>query len=126
MDDSWDVIGAKPMLSFFIVLLVCQLSGEVLVVFTGIPLPGPVLGMLLLFIGLLLRGGIPEGLNKMADGLLSHLSLLFVPAGVGVIAHAQLVGTELLPIAISLFLSTFITIVVTAWVMQKLARPEQV
>ena len=62
----------------------------------------------------------------MADGLLSHLSLLFVPAGVGVIAHAQLVGTELLPIAISLFLSTFITIVVTAWVMQKLARPEQV
>ena len=114
------------MLSFFIVLLVCQLSGEVLVVFTGIPLPGPVLGMLLLFIGLLLRGGIPEGLNKMADGLLSHLSLLFVPAGVGVIAHAQLIGTELLPIAISLFLSTFITIVVTAWVMQKLARPEQV
>ena len=114
------------MLSFFIVLLVCQLIGEVLVVFTGIPLPGPVLGMLLLFIGLLLRGGIPEGLNKMADGLLSHLSLLFVPAGVGVIAHAQLIGTELLPIAISLFLSTFITIVVTAWVMQKLARPEQV
>jgi len=114
------------MLSFFIVLLVCQLSGEVLVAFTGIPLPGPVLGMLLLFIGLLLRGGIPEDLNKMADGLLAHLSLLFVPAGVGVIAHAQLIGSELLPIAISLFLSTFITIVVTAWVMQKLARPEQV
>ena len=114
------------MLSFFIVLLVCQLTGEVLVAVTGIPLPGPVLGMLLLFIGLLLRGGIPEGLNKMADGLLSHLSLLFVPAGVGVIAHAQLIGSELLPIAISLFLSTFITIVVTAWVMQKLARPEQV
>ena len=114
------------MLSFFIVLLVCQLTGEVLVAVTGIPLPGPVLGMLLLFIGLLLRGGIPEDLNKMADGLLAHLSLLFVPAGVGVIAHAQLIGTELLPIAISLFLSTFITIVVTAWVMQKLARPEQV
>ena len=114
------------MLSFFIVLLVCQLTGEVLVAFTGIPLPGPVLGMLLLFIGLLLRGGIPEDLNKMADGLLAHLSLLFVPAGVGVIAHAQLIGSELLPIAISLFLSTFITIVVTAWVMQKLARPEQV
>jgi len=114
------------MLSFFIVLLVCQLSGEVLVAFTGIPLPGPVLGMLLLFIGLLLRGGIPEDLNKMADGLLAHLSLLFVPAGVGVITHAQLIGSELLPIAISLFLSTFITIVVTAWVMQKLARPEQV
>ena len=114
------------MLSFFIVLLVCQLTGEVLVAVTGIPLPGPVLGMLLLFIGLLLRGAIPEDLNKMSDGLLSHLSLLFVPAGVGVIAHAQLIGTELLPIAISLFLSTFITIVVTAWVMQKLARPEQV
>jgi putative effector of murein hydrolase LrgA (UPF0299 family) len=110
------------MLSFFILLLMCQLIGEVFIVATGIPLPGPVVGMALLFIGLLVRGEIPAGLDRMADGLLSNLSLLFVPAGVGVMVHAELIGAEFLPIAISLFLSTFVTILVTAWVMQKLNR----
>lgn len=110
------------MLGFFIVLLSCQLAGEVLVIATGVPLPGPVLGMALLFIGLLLKGGIPTGLDRMGDALLSHLSLLFVPAGVGVMLHAELIGSELLPIAGSVVLATMLTIVVTAWVMQLLGR----
>ena len=110
------------MLNFFILLLICQLIGEIIVVSSGIPLPGPVVGMVLLFIGLLLRGTVPAPLEKMADGLLSNLSLLFVPAGVGVMVHANRVGAEFLPIAVSLFLSTFATILVTAWIMQKLIR----
>ncbi|MEH6634676.1 MAG: CidA/LrgA family protein [Halioglobus sp.] len=110
------------MLTFFTVILSCQLLGEILVVASGLPLPGPVVGMALLFIGLLLKGGIPEGLDRMADGLLSHLSLLFVPAGVGVMLHAQLIGSELLPLAASIIGSTMITIVVTAWIMQSLSR----
>lgn len=108
------------MLTLFILLLVCQLIGEILVVAAGLPLPGPVIGMLLLFIALLVRGGIPEGLEKMAGGLLSNLSLLFVPAGVGVMLHAELLGREVLPIALSLVLSTLITLIVTGWVMQRL------
>ena len=110
------------MLGFFIILLICQLLGEVLVIASGLPLPGPVVGMVLLFVGLVLRGGIPNGLDRMADGLLSHLSLLFVPAGVGVMLHAELIGAELLPIAGSVIISTMITIVVTAWIMQLLGR----
>jgi putative effector of murein hydrolase LrgA (UPF0299 family) len=109
------------MLGFFIILLACQLAGEVLVIATGLPLPGPVVGMAVLFAGLLL-GGIPKGLDQMADALLSHLSLLFVPAGVGVMLHARLIGAELLPIAGSVIISTMITIVVTAWTMQLLGR----
>ena len=42
-------------------------------------------------------------------------------AGVGVMIHAELVGTEIIPIAVSLLLSTLLTIVVTGWVMQKLS-----
>jgi len=110
------------MLGFFIVLLVCQLAGEILVIATGLPVPGPVVGMAVLFAGLVLRGGIPQGLDRMADALLSHLSLLFVPAGVGVMLHARLIGAELLPIAGSVIISTMVTIVVTAWTMQLLAR----
>ena len=110
------------MLTLFTLLLVCQLAGEILVIATGLPLPGPVIGMLLLFIGLLVRGGIPQGLEKMAGALLSNLSLLFVPAGVGVMLHADLLGREVLPIALSLVFSTLITLIVTGWVMQRLGR----
>jgi holin-like protein len=110
------------MLAFFILLLVCQLTGEILVVATGVPLPGPVIGMALLFAGLLIRGELPRSLERMADGLLSHLSLLFVPAGVGVMLHARLIGAELIPIAVSVFASTLITIAVTGRLMQGLDR----
>lgn len=110
------------MLGFFILLLVCQLTGEIIVLVSGIPLPGPVIGMAILFTGLLLWGHIPAPLEKMAGGLLSHLSLLFVPAGVGVMLHVELVGEQLIPIAVSLVASTLITIVVTAWIMHRLDR----
>jgi len=109
------------MVSFFALLLVCQLAGEVFVVATGVPLPGPVVGMVILFFGLLLRGEIPMRLERLGQGLLSNLSLLFVPAGVGVMIHAELVGSEIIPIAVSLLLSTLLTIVVTGWIMQKLS-----
>jgi holin-like protein len=110
------------MLGFFTLLLVCQLVGEAIVAATGIPVPGPVVGMAILFAGLLIRGGIPEGLAATADTLLSHLSLLFVPAGVGVMVHARLIGTEILPITVSLVVSTLLTIAVTALLMRWLNR----
>ncbi len=111
------------MLFFFIILLSCQLTGEIIVIATGLPLPGPVVGMALLLAGLLIKGRIPRGLDRMGDALLSHLSLLYVPAGVGVMLHARLISAELLPIATSIVLSTVLTIAVTALLMQWLARP---
>ncbi len=102
-------------------LLVCQLAGEFAVRLTGIPLPGPVLGMALLFTFLLLRGRVPESLDRLTDGLLGNLSLLFVPAGVGVMLHLPLVAREWVPIAASLLVSTLATIAVTALVMRALA-----
>ncbi len=110
------------MLNFFIVLLVCQLAGESIVVGLGLPLPGPVVGMLLLFCGLLVYGRTPVDLEKVCSGLLSNLSLLFVPAGVGIMLHLQLVKDELWPILISLVVSTLITLMVTGWLMQRLGR----
>lgn len=110
------------MLKFFTLLLGCQLVGEVIIIATGLPLPGPVVGMALLFTGLLLRGELPAELERTAEGLLSNLSLLFVPAGVGVMLHARLIGSELLPIAASVVVSTLLTIVITAWIMQLLDR----
>ena len=99
------------------VLLVYQLVGEVSVHLLDIPVPGPVLGMLLLFLTLLVRGGVMASLDGAANGLLSHLSLLFVPAGVGMMVHVHRIGEEWLPILVALVLSTVLTLVVTAVVM---------
>ena len=110
------------MLESITVLLACQLAGEVLVRFAGLPVPGPVVGMALLFAGLALRGGVPEPLERTCRGLLEHLSLLFVPAGVGVLTHLALVGREWLPISASLLVSTALTIAVTGLVASALRR----
>jgi len=109
-------------LFFVTVLLVCQLLGEVLTRLLDLPLPGPVIGMLILLVGLLLRGQMPDGLQATAEGLLGNLSLLFVPAGVGVVTHIALVAEEWLAITVALVASTVAAIAVTAWLMAWLAR----
>ncbi|KPK07084.1 MAG: hypothetical protein AMJ64_07660 [Betaproteobacteria bacterium SG8_39] len=110
------------MLAALTVLLVYQLIGEVLVQLLALPVPGPVVGMLLLFVTLLARGSAPESLRTTANGLLAHLSLLFVPAGVGVMLHFERLGAEWLPITVALVASTVVTIGVAALVMRALQR----
>ncbi len=116
------------MLFYLTLIFCCQLLGELLTAASGLPVPGPVVGMALLFSGLLVRGSIPDDLHTVADTLLTHLSLLFVPAGVGVMLHARLIGSELVPISVSLVASTVLTIAVTGISMAWLGRrsvPEQ-
>ncbi len=113
------------MLGYITMLLVCQLAGEVLVRLTGLPLPGPVAGMVILLAGLMVKGGIPDGLNSVGGTLLRYLALLFVPAGVGVVAHLELVGRQLLPIAAAILLGTLLTIAVTGLVVQALTPKEK-
>ena len=104
------------------VLLCYQLIGEVLVLVSGVPVPGPVVGMVLLLLTLLARGKSAESLDGASTSLLSHLSLLFVPAGVGAMLHFQRIGSEWLPISVALVVSTLLTLVITALVMRSLLR----
>jgi holin-like protein len=110
------------MLNAITLLLVCQLIGELAVAASGLPVPGPVVGMALLFTGLVVRGGIPDELARTADGILGNLSLMFVPAGVGVMLHAALLGRDWLAIGVALVASTLVTIAVTALMMVWLQR----
>jgi holin-like protein len=110
------------MIEWLTVLLACQLAGEVLVKAVHLPIPGPVCGMALLFCGLVLYGGVPDGLGKVADALLTNLSLLFVPAGVGVMLHFDLLAGNWLPLTAGLLISTLLTIAVTASLMAYLSR----
>ncbi len=108
------------MLTALTILLVYQLVGEVVVVALQLPIPGPVIGMAMLFVTLIVRGAVTDDLRETAGGLLRHLSLLFVPAGVGVMAHLGRLSDEWWPIAVSLVVSTLVTIAVTALVMRAL------
>ncbi|MDX1558718.1 MAG: CidA/LrgA family protein [Marinobacter sp.] len=103
-------------------LLVYQLVGEITVRLLGVPIPGPVLGMVMLFITLMIRGKAPESVDQASTALLSHLSLLFVPAGVGMMAHFGRIADEWVPITLALLLSTVITMVATALIMQVTTR----
>lgn len=103
-------------------LLIYQLAGEVSVRLLGLPVPGPVMGMVMLFITLMIRGRMAKAVEPASTVLLGHLSLLFVPAGVGLIVHFSRLGNEWLPISVTLLLSTIITMAVTALVMQWVTR----
>lgn len=105
------------MLGHLTLIFCCQLLGEMLVAALGAPIPGPVAGMVLLLAGLLIAGHIPPELGALADGLLGNLSLLFIPAGVGVMLHARIIGRDWLPISVALVVSTAATIAVTALVL---------
>jgi holin-like protein len=103
-------------------LLVYQLVGEITVRLLSLPIPGPVLGMVMLFVTLMIRGKAPESVDQASTALLSHLSLLFVPAGVGMMAHFGRIADEWVPITLALLLSTIITMVATALIMQVTTR----
>lgn len=103
-------------------LLVLQLIGEVLTRVLGLPVPGPVLGMALLFAALLVRGAAPTPLAEASRGLLAHLSLLFIPAGVGIVTHLEAVGAVWLPLVVTLLASTALAMVVTCFTLRALQR----
>ena len=109
----------------FTILLACQLAGEVIARLLQLPLPGPVLGMVILFVGLAVRGHVPDDLSTVAGGLLQNLSLLFVPAGVGVMLYVRLLAENWLALSVALLLSAVITIAVTGLVMTWAARITQ-
>jgi putative effector of murein hydrolase LrgA (UPF0299 family) len=110
------------MLTGIALLLGFQLAGEVLVLALDLPLPGPVLGMLLLLATLVVHERTAEAVEAPAEALLGHLSLLFVPAGVGVMVHAQRLGDEWLPIAVALVASTLLTLLAVALTMRAMVR----
>ncbi|WP_414473554.1 CidA/LrgA family protein [Microvirga sp. M2] len=102
------------------VILLCQLIGEVVVRGFGWPVPGPVLGMLILLAVLSLRDRVkktvPEfgrTLDSTGKGLLAHLSLLFIPASVGVVQRLDVLETQGVGLVVALVVSTFVTLVVT-------------
>lgn len=116
------------MIAALATLLGFQLVGEILVRAVGLPVPGPVAGMALLFAALVVRGRVPEDLRTTTTGILQNLTVLFVPAGTGIMVHFGRIGAEWPGIVTALLVSTLATLAVTALVMKgmkALARDKQ-
>lgn len=117
------------MQSALLVLVGCQLVGELLRNAFEFPIPGPVIGMFLLAVMLGIRAKktgsdkTPAPLKLTAEGLIANMGLLFVPAGVGIIAEAGVIRQEWLPIVLAVIGSTILSLLVTALVMHWTLRP---
>lgn len=112
-----------PVLKGLLVLLGCQLVGEVSVRLSGIEFPGPVVGMLLFLVLLRVRQpGESSPLAAAPSLLLRHLHLLFIPAGVGIILYLGRIADDAWPLALGLWGSWLIGFVVTALVASVLLR----
>lgn len=110
------------MLEGITILIFLQFLGEIIAGVTRLPIPGPVIGLGLLAGFALMRGAMPEPIVIAGDSILKHLSLLFVPAGVGLIAFGDKLLAEGTRLIILLIASTAITMTVTALVFRFLAR----
>lgn len=108
------------------VILACQLLGEVLARGLGLPVPGPVLGMAAMVGVLWLRDRfqppVLAGVEPAGRFLLAHLSLLFVPAGVGVVGNLDLLAGQWVALAVALVASTVLTLVVSVVTFRVVAR----
>jgi putative effector of murein hydrolase LrgA (UPF0299 family) len=102
------------MLASFATLLVFQCLGEGITFALKLPIPGPVVGMLLLFFTLVAYPSLLDRIESTGSELLRHLSLLFVPAGVGIVAAAGQVRGHWLTIILAVAVSTLLTLAVTA------------
>jgi putative effector of murein hydrolase LrgA (UPF0299 family) len=110
------------MIASLSLILLCQLAGEVIARGLALPMPGPVLGLLFLLVLLLARDRFRilargplqgEGVENASRGLLANLSLLFVPAGVGVVQKLDLVAAHGIAFAGVLAISVVVTLLVT-------------
>jgi len=106
-------------------LLLFQLCGEMISRFLDLPIPGNVMGMGLLLLGLTTGWIDVKWIEEAADILLSNMTLFFVPAGVGVMVYSDLIAAEWLPITVATIISTFVVMAVTGVLAQKLENREQ-
>jgi holin-like protein len=110
------------MLMGLFILIGCQLVGELIVGMVSMPIPGSVLGMLILFIGLIVRGGVPADLNFAAQGLIKNIGVLFIPAGAGLSLYLSLIVDKWDVILIASVISTILTLVSCALLFKIFSR----
>lgn len=117
------------MLTAIFTILVLQLIGEVLQKYFDLAIPGPVIGLMLMLLTLMMMNSkklnilapLRTEIINMSEKLLGYLSLLFVPIGVGVVMHLQLLEMQLLRILVVIILGTMSTMIFTSLIFSRIS-----
>jgi holin-like protein len=113
------------MLESLTVFVLFEVAGDLFQTLLQLPIPGPVIGMALLLVALIAKGRLPDELDRTASGILSYLPMMFVPAGVGIMARFDLIRAEWLAICAALVVSFVLAIVITAAMMSAIERGQR-
>ena len=114
--------GDFKMFTAFLIIFLFLGLGELLVYFITIPVPGNILGMVLIFMALKLKLFKLETVKPASDKLIEYLMLFFVPFGVGLLAYFDFIKLHWIVIVVAAVVSTLITLYVTAIVQEKLEK----
>jgi holin-like protein len=110
------------MISAFVLTLLLIVIGDAFTTALEIPVPGPVVGLLIVSVVFTARAGPTPAMSRMFDAIIPYAPMLFVPAGAGVIAHADAIAAKWLPIVSVITLGTFAVLLVTGLMVQALVR----
>lgn len=110
------------MIAALLAILACQLAGEIISHGLHLPIPGPVLGMMLMAVGLTVSPRLVQLVRPVAQGMLDNLLIMFVPAGVGATVQLLALGDRTLPVVIAVVVSTILAIIAGALVFSTVAR----
>lgn len=113
------------MVTGFSIIFACLLIGETITAFLHVPIPGNVIGMVLLTASLAIGLVRLDDVKPVADVLLKHLALLFVPPGVGILLYGSLLRDEWLPISLALSLSTLLVLAIVGLLQQCLEKTHE-
>ena len=113
--------GLKLLVAFAYIFLFLGM-GELVVYFVDIPVPGNILGMILIFVALKLKLIKLETVKPASDKLIQYLMLFFVPFGVGLLGYFDFIKAHWIILVVAAGVSTLITLYVTAFVQQKLEK----
>ena len=116
------LVKNASMLNGFIVLLIFFLLGEFIANLFSWPIPGSVMGMLLLFIFLVVRSGVPKSIKSSSNSLLPFLPLFIVPASVGIVSHLYLLRQDGIIIVVAMVVSLLVGIPLCGWMMQTILK----
>lgn len=107
-------------MSGVLALVACQFAGEIVTRVLGLPVPGPIVGMMLLLMALFGVGDVPAELERVSKLIISLLPLLVIPAGAGIIENASAFSGDALAILIALVVSTLAGLIVSGVVARAL------
>lgn len=112
------------MILALLAIISCQLIGDAVIILTGLPIPGSVVGIVILFTFFVINGGIPANIAKVADVFLDNLILFFIPVTAAFLGYYHFIADNLVAILCAITVSSILTFAASGWTMMWLLEKE--